>query len=89
MMPLSRVLLISLAAVLVGCASTPRPPGTDPKTVEIERPSLGSLEHRGERHELRDLLDPAYRAGGADDFVRRFNPDTALADRAHQMRLDP
>ncbi|UCD27874.1 MAG: hypothetical protein JSV03_12320 [Planctomycetota bacterium] len=43
-------------------------------------PSLGYLEHRGRRYEVRDLMDPEYRADSEDDFVRKFNPDAMLAD---------
>jgi hypothetical protein len=36
-------------------------------------PSLGYLEHRGQRHALRDLLDPAYRQASDDPVARTFD----------------
>ena len=52
----------------------------DAKRVDdTERPSLGTLEHRGTRYELRDLFDPAYRAASEDPFARDFDPLRLLA----------
>jgi len=44
-----------------------------------KRASLGDVEHRGRKHAIRDLMDPAYRAANNDGFARRFNPQTAFA----------
>ena len=45
-------------------------------------PSLGYLEHRGRRHALRDLLDPAYRAKSDDPVARDFDVDAYFAGRS-------
>ena len=47
------------------------------------QPSLGYLEHRGRRYEVRDLMDPRYRADNDDPFIRNFAPRTILADRSN------
>jgi hypothetical protein len=70
----TRSIALSLLAPLVtltGCAFAP-PAGP---------PSLGSLEHRGTRHELRDLVRPEYRQASADDFARQFEMDSFWARR--------
>ena len=33
-------------------------------------PRVGYLEHRGRQHDVRDLLDPGYRAASEDAFAR-------------------
>jgi hypothetical protein len=68
--------MLATAAVLLGGCSTYR---LAPIAPRAERLSLGGLEHRGCRHELRDLLDPFYCAGAADEFAREFNPQTLYA----------
>ncbi len=44
------------------------------------RPSLGRLRHRGLMYDLRDLMNPVFRAGSADAFIREFDMTTAIAD---------
>ncbi len=44
------------------------------------RPSLGHLRHRGLMYDLRDLVNPQFRADNADAFLRFFNPMRAIAD---------
>lgn len=73
-MLIRRIALVVLPAAslaLAGCqvASTAQP----------KSPSLGYLEHRGRTHELRDLMDPAYRAASDDRFAREFEPGTHFA----------
>ncbi len=67
-----RILLLSAAlacALAVGCEG-PRAP---------VKPSLGTLKHRQTRHQLRDLLDPAYRARCADPAIKKMKPESSLA----------
>jgi hypothetical protein len=45
-----------------------------------DSPSLGYLEHRGRQYEVRDLMDPDYRAENDDKFIQNFKIDTTLAD---------
>ena len=68
------------SAWAAGCASQPQPAPIDPS-------NLGYLEHRGQRHELRDLMDPEYRAASDDPFVNNFNADTNMATRHNWDKL--
>lgn len=80
--------IFALAAVtllLVGCASLQPPPMAQCGFQDAQgRPQVGYLEHRGRRHDVRDLLDPACRAASDDDFVQSFDPKSALADPRHE-----
>jgi hypothetical protein len=82
-----RVLLVCGSATLLigGCAQAVRPVRDAQAAVRPARPPLGVVEHRGRRHELRDLLDPAYRAASDDEYVRDFDPDRALARRPQPL----
>ena len=62
---------LSLLVTLTACATAP----------PARPPSLGSLEHRGTRHQVRDLVRPEYRQASADDFARHFEMDTFWARR--------
>ena len=71
-MLIKRIALVVLATaglILAGCQGAPRSKG----------PSLGYLEHRGRTHELRDLMDPDYRAASSDRFAREFEPQAHFA----------
>ncbi len=71
-----RILMIAGACLTAGCSLiSPEPRGG---VVQKQQPSLGYMEHRGRQYDLRDLMDPAYRASSKDDFARHFNPDTAF-----------
>ena len=73
--------LVIAAAGVGGCLSPERERNCRPALTDNRgRPSLGCLEHRGERHALRDRMDPNYRAASGDDFARKFDPETALAE---------
>jgi hypothetical protein len=72
-------LVISVLAVMVALVSGCSANRLTPISVRAERPSLGGLEHRDNRHELRDLLDPFYCAGANDEFAREFNAQTLYA----------
>ena len=43
------------------------------------RANVGSLEHRGRRYDLRELLDAGARRGSADEFLRTFEPESVYA----------
>ncbi len=86
---LRKVGMILVAAILMaggvacGIQGVPSPQESTPldaKLIDAKgRASLGVLEHRGTRYELRDLLDPAYRATSEDPFARDFDPLRLLA----------
>lgn len=88
----NRVTLIAtvmlLTATGLSCGVQGTTPHQNAATVDAKlidekgRASLGVLEHRGTRYELRDLLDPAYRATSEDPFPRDFDP-------LHQFARDP
>ena len=42
-------------------------------------PSLGYLKHRGRLYDIRNLMDPEYRATSDDEFVRSFDPEVLHA----------
>ncbi|HEY3242725.1 MAG TPA: hypothetical protein VGM03_05165, partial [Phycisphaerae bacterium] len=75
----------SLLMIVVGLMVTSSSACTSfrlgPAALTPERPSLGGLEHRGVRHELRDLLDPAYCASAVDSFAREFDSKLLYAGR--------
>jgi hypothetical protein len=72
----------SLAALILGTVvlalGACQAPQKGPATPAVDKPnsdrsSLGYLEHRGRRHALLDLLDPAYREASDDPAARDFN----------------
>jgi hypothetical protein len=72
-------LLVVAAGTGCGAAQSNTPtPGIIQAEVH-DRPPLGVLEHRGRFYDLRDLMNPDYRAASTDPFVRDFSPDTVLA----------
>ena len=85
-MILSRRRIIVRASLCLGlgaCSSVEWPmAGGQGQTLQRAPALLGFVEHQGRRYELRDLMDPAYRAASDDPFVRGFTPETALASRA-------
>ncbi len=73
-MLIKRIALIALPAaslVFAGCQGAPRG--------QSKGVSLGYLEHRGRTHQLRDLMDPDYRAASDDPFACQFEPRTHFA----------
>jgi hypothetical protein len=80
----TRLIFGALSCLGLGaCSSIERPAAQSPGQALQKAPSaLGYVEHRGRRYDLRNLMDPAYRAASDDPFVRGFSPETALADRA-------
>ncbi len=66
-----RILLVLTTAILTvtGCQNA----------LKTTSPSLGELQHRGQRYALRDLADQAYREASNDPFVRNFDPETVWA----------
>lgn len=63
-----------------GCAGQPKPAPLDPS-------NLGYLEHRGQRYELSDLMDPEYRAAAENPFARNFDADLNVANHRITERL--
>jgi hypothetical protein len=78
--------ILTIAVLSLGGCQTPQsgPARQGLNNANDDRGSLGYLEHRGRRHALLDLLDPAYRAGSDDPVARNFN----LADYSAR-RLPP
>ncbi len=79
-----RMCFLTMTVSMSGCGGLvdvpPTPIDPAPQIAEAAPPpSLGALEHRGRRHELRDLLGADYRAASNDPFVRDFDPDRAVA----------
>lgn len=75
--------ILMAGGVVCGIQGAPSPQESAPldaKLIDAKgRASLGVLEHRGTRYELRDLFDPAYRAASEDPFSRDFDPLRLLA----------
>lgn len=85
MAPRRSILIVAaVVPLLLGSCQTASltPVSTEPA------PSLGSLEHRGRRYDLRDLNSQAYRDASADPFVRNFNPDLLWARKDALQRFD-
>ena len=83
---IARSLLLSVLTIAVlslgACQSPPRGPATQGvDNLQDDRGRLGYLEHRGRRHALLDLLDPAYRATCDDPVARGFNVSDYCARR--------
>ena len=77
-----RILMAVATTVgVVGCSAGrgPFPPAAAPDFNMPARPSVGCLQHRDTKPDLRDLMDPTYRAASNDNFVRAFDPNTATA----------
>ncbi|MHC4444251.1 MAG: hypothetical protein ACYTF1_16340 [Planctomycetota bacterium] len=74
-------LVVAALVTIAGCSAV-RYRSTCPNSavMDHDRPSLGYLDHRGRQYEIRDLMNPAYRAASDDEFVRKFNIKTTLAD---------
>jgi hypothetical protein len=76
---ISFVVLAVTGALLAGCSGGGR----------IKAPSLGYVEHRGQPYQIRDLMDPQYRAESSDRFARDFQPDIAFVARFNDPALTP
>lgn len=79
----TRFILLTFCILLSGACSRAQWPVAQ-ATVQPQpgaKSALGFVEHQGRRYDLRNLMDPAYRAASDDLFVRNFSPETALADR--------
>ncbi len=76
-----RILMaVAMTVGIVGCTAGGGPsPAAGHSFSAPARPSVGYLQHRDSKHQLRDLMDPTYRAASSDEFARRFTPDTAIA----------
>ncbi len=91
---LPRFIAVIPAALLVYIAAVPSLPTSEyphpescpplPQAAEKPdaRPSLGMLLHRGRCYDIRDLMDPEYRAASNDDFVRDFDSDRMITQWA-------
>ena len=64
------IVVLSLGACQMPPKGQAAPAVDNPKA---DRSSLGYLEHRGRRHALLDLMDPAYRATSDDPVARNFD----------------
>jgi hypothetical protein len=75
--------ILAIAVLSLGACQMPqRSPDTNAVgSSDSARPSLGYLEHRGRRHALRDLLDPAYREASDDPVARNFDVGDRWARR--------
>jgi len=71
--------LALIGALLAGCDGG----GT------IRTPSVGYVEHRGRPYELRDLMNPQYRAESSDSFVRDFQPQFTYVQRITDSSMEP
>jgi hypothetical protein len=75
--------MLPVALLLAGCASPARNQTGRPLVPRLHdergRPSLGHLEHRGQRHSLRDLMDLDYRAASRNAFDTEFDPGEIFA----------
>ena len=71
------ITLVAAMPLLTACGSSSGPRASKPQQA---LPSLGTLEHQGRKHDLRDLMDPGYRETSDDPFARTFEPDTIYAD---------
>ncbi len=73
------LMILSLGA----CQMPPKGPAVQAiDNLQDDRGRLGYLEHRGKRHALLDLLDPAYRATCDDPVARNFNVTDHFARRS-------
>lgn len=67
---------IVLLTGITGCTESRHSSGT---TNPAEIRSIGCVMHRGKYHDIKDLLNPTYRAESDDPFVKSFAPDHAVA----------
>jgi len=66
---------LAAAVLSLGACQIPQKAPAEPavEKANSDRSSLGYLEHRGKRHALLDLLDPAYREASDDPVARNFD----------------